>query len=381
MKRLKADGTQYRGRGQGGLIKKRGSENWYALFWQNGRQYTVSTGTSIKKVAEGKLREMLGRRDQNQVPTADLKKIKYEELREALIAEYKINGRKSLRFTAKDKKPYLSNLPPLDKFFEGWRAISIGPDAIRKFVLERQDAECSNASINRALSALKRMFVLAVRDGKLQNAPHIALLKEPPARKGFLELEAFRKLRGELPDYMRAPVTMAFFTGMRLGEISRLTWQQVDLKDRTLNLNPGETKNDEARIIPLNSETVQMLKMLPRDQEFVFGQPLGQFRKSWRNACVRAELGKFEKLENGAVVYNGLTFHDLRRSGVRNLIRAGVSEQVAMKISGHKTTSIFRRYNIISGADLRDAAKKLDSYVRREESRFDDSLMETAKLQ
>jgi len=229
------------------------------------------------------------------VPTADIKKIKYEELREALIAEYKINGRKSLRFTAKDKKPYLSNLPPLDKFFAGWRAISIGPDAIRKFVLERQAAGCSNASIN--------------------------------------------------------------------------------------NLNPGETKNDEARIIPLNKETVQILKMLPRDQEFVFGQQLGQFRKSWRNACVRSELGKFEKLENGAVVYTGLTFHDLRRSGVRNLIRAGVSEQVAMKISGHKTTSIFRRYNIISGADLRNAAKKLDSYVKREEGRFDESLMEVGNVQ
>jgi integrase len=124
----------------------------------------------------------------------------------------------------------------------------------------------------------------------------------------------------------------------------------------------------------------QERRALPASRH-VFGQPLGQFRKSWRNACVGAELGKFEKLENAAVVYNGLTFHDLRRSGVRNLIRAGVSEQVAMKISGHKTTSIFRRYNIISGADLRDAAKKLDSYVKREESRFDDSLMENAKLQ
>jgi len=127
----------------------------------------------------------------------------------------------------------------------------------QKIRSERQAAGCSNASINRALSALKQMFVLAVRGGKLQSAPHVALLKKPPAGRGFLELDAFRELRAELPDYLRAPVTLAFFTGVRLGEISRLTWQQVDLRDRTLNLNPGETKNDEARIIPLNRETVQ----------------------------------------------------------------------------------------------------------------------------
>ena len=79
-----------------------------------------------------------------------------------------------------------------------------------------------------------------------------------------------------------------------------------------------------------------------------------------------------------------LYWFDVPRSAthrVRNLIRAGVSEQVAMKISGHKTASIFRRYNIISGTDPREAAKKLDSYVKREESRFDDSLMESGNLQ
>jgi len=92
------------------------------------------------------------------------------------------------------------------------------------------------------------MFVLAVRDGKFQSAPHVALLKEPPARKGFLELEAFRKLRAELPDYMRAPVTLAFFTGMRLGEISRLTWQQVDLRDRTLKEPGADSGHQENQI-------------------------------------------------------------------------------------------------------------------------------------
>jgi integrase len=72
------------------------------------------------------------------------------------------------------------------------------------------------------------------------------------------------------------------------------------------------------------------------------GNRLGQFRKSWRSACIRTGLGKWEELPEGTKVYNGLTFHDLRRSGVRHLIRAGIGEHVAMKISGHKTSSVFR---------------------------------------
>ena len=92
-------------------------------------------------------------------------------------------------------------------------------------------------------------------------------------------------------------------------------------------------------------ETVLMLKILRKktDSVFVFGNgtPLGQFRKSWRTACVKAGLGKVTKRKDGTEIYDGLIFHDLRRAGVRNLVRAGVGEQVAMAISGHKTRSVF----------------------------------------
>jgi integrase len=140
-------------------------------------------------------------------------------------------------------------------------------------------------------------------------------------------------------------------------------------------LSSEDTKNSSPRIIPLNEETVLMLKMLRKktDSIFVFGngRPLGDFRQAWRTASVKAGLGTVTKLEDGTKLYDGLIFHDLRRTGVRNLVRAGVPEQVAMAVSGHKTRSVFGRYNIVSETDLRDAASKLDSYIAVKQSEIE----------
>jgi len=124
-----------------------------------------------------------------------------------------------------------------------------------------------------------------------------------------------------------------------------------------------------------------MLREKNPHSEYVFGggSPLGSFRKSWRSACVRAELGKMQKLDDGTEVYTGLLFHDLRRSGVRNLVRAGVPERVAMAISGHKTRAVFERYNIVSRRDIEEAGQKLSKYFKRQakvQTENDESLME-----
>jgi hypothetical protein len=95
------------------------------------------------------------------------------------------------------------------------------------------------------------------------------------------------------------------------------------------------------------------------------------FTKAWRKACVQAKLGNLEPRKHPvtgkamAPEYTGKLFHDLRQSCVRNLIRAGISRDVARSISGHISDSVFSRYNIISPADVRDAGSKLEEYLKK----------------
>jgi integrase len=140
-----------------------------------------------------------------------------------------------------------------------------------------------------------------------------------------------------------------------------MRWTQVDLTERVVRLNPGTTKNEQGRVLPLTRELFQLLAIQKqlRDAKYpecdwVFfrnGRQIRSYRKAWETACKTVGLA-------------GLIFHDLRRTGVRNLRRAGVTETVAMKISGHKTRSIFDRYNIVDEQDLKEAAQKLDAFLK-----------------
>jgi integrase len=207
------------------------------------------------------------------------------------------------------------------------------------------------------------------------------MLRENNTREGFIEREDYLALKAALPSHLRPILTTAYFTGMRLGEILSLKWSQADLNRRLIRLEPSDTKNNTARTIYLAEELYQALAELKAlrdwrwpDVELVFlrdGQPIKGFKKAWQTACVAVGLGKKEERtakrdKKGRMRkeyrYEGLLFHDIRRSAIRNLVRAGVPERVAMRISGHKTRSVFDRYNIVSESDLEQAARSLDDY-------------------
>jgi len=377
-----------RERGTGRLFL-RGSI-WWCQYYFHGQPIRVSTGETDEKKAERCLRKKIGAVENG--VHHDTRRLTYEELREAYYQDYAVNARKSLR-RDKDGDPRLDKVVRMDGFFSGYRVSEIDADLIRKFIANQLAKGLSNGSINRSISALRRMFNLAKEDGKLQLLPHFPMLKEAAPRKGFLERNEYERLLAALPGYLRLPLAVGYFTGMREGEILGLKWDQVKFLTGTIELRAGETKNDDAREIPiipqLRALLVEQHAKLQHDCPYVcyrfdrkgHAVKIRGFRKAWYSACVRCGLGKLEPKTDRVtgelmyakprgprskpkvkMVYRGTIFHDLRRVGARALVHAGVPEKVAMAIGGWKTRSVFDRYKINSRRDFLEAGRKLELF-------------------
>lgn len=219
------------------------------------------------------------------------------------------------------------------------------------------------ASVNRELAALRRAFRLAVRHKRLSGGPTITLLVENNARQGFVEPATFAEIAEHLPAPLADVAGFAHGTGWRKSEVLTLAWSHVDRARGMITLRREHSKNAEPRILPLTPILAELIERrwqartvtrsdggtVLADLEFHrSGQRIGSFRKAWAAACEAAGVG-------------GLLFHDLRRSAVRNFERAGVSQAVAMKITGHETASVGRRYRIVDERDLRDALAKTEA--------------------
>ena len=159
-------------------------------------------------------------------------------------------------------------------------------------------------------------------------------------------LDSFRDGVHPLPLNLKPLVTFLYYCGVRLGEAEQIEWHQVDLPAALIRLEEDQTKNSEAPTIPLPDVLVKMLKQIDKKEGAIFDTT--NLRKEWHKACVASGLGTLIDIEGKADPrYTGLIIHDLRRSAIKNLMKAGVNEKVAMKISGHKTRDVFDRYHIV----------------------------------
>ena len=170
-----------------------------------------------------------------------------------------------------------------------------------------------------------------------------------------------------LPDPINDLTQFAFLTAWRKSEITSLRWEFVDRSTREIRI--PTSKNLKGRVIPLSGTLGELIEKrrtarayrkngIPAVSHYVFhrdGRRMGSFYKTWKTACRKAGL-------------SGVIFHDLRRSGIRSLVRSGVSETVARSISGHQTRSVFDRYDIVDTRDQEEAFRKVEEYLRSQPS-------------
>ena len=330
-------------------------------YYADGRQQRESSKSRRYKDAEALLRQRLAEIETGAYAGPLAERVLVAALLDDLIADFEENE-KSVEWVR-----YVDG--HLRPFFGKIRAARLRTDQLRAYVKQRRSAGVKNSTINRELACLKRAFNLSrqATPPKVKRVPIFPKLKEPPPRKGFFGHDEFTMLRSELPGEIRPVITFAYCTGCRKGEILQLRLEQVDLLARVVRLNPGETKNDEGRVIPLTGELYEMLSMQRqiRDQSwpncpwvfFRHGERIKDFRAAWDEASKRAGLWNQETDRPRRI------FHDLRRTGARNLVRAGVPERVVMQIGGWKTRAVFDRYNIVSERDLHDVAAKLERHL------------------
>jgi integrase len=257
-------------------------------------------------------------------------------------------------------------------YFGTWRAVEVTSDAVAKYIenrreqgnLRRRGKGHSNSTINHRTQLLRQAFKIAIRNKVVSMTPYIPRLSEiGNEREGFFETADFEAVAAHLPEYLKDFSRFGFLAGWRKGSISKLRWN--DVGGGVIYLRAKNSKSRKPETLPLEGELAAIIERRRAAQtiedengtnrlaEFVFhrnGLPVGDFRKAWKTACELANV-------------DHRLFHDLRRTASRNMIDAGVPQAVAMKITGHRTDSMFRRYAIVNEDQKREALAKTQQHL------------------
>lgn len=245
----------------------------------------------------------------------------------------------------------------LDPHFGKIPVKNITPSFISEYVSHRLNTRTYRkqnvrpATVNRELALLKTMFNKAIRDGKLEKNPvkGVKHLRENNERERVLSPEEWERYKAKCAPWYLPVAMMAYMTGMRRGEIINLSHARVDLKTGFIRLRPEDTKTECARSIPIHIELMRILKGVLKvrslEDDWVFHRKGSRItasavREAHESACKKANINDFH-------------FHDFRHTCINNWRKEGHDYFKIMAASGHKTISVFKRYNLVDEEELR----------------------------
>ena len=286
------------------------------------------------------------------------------------------------------------------KLLKDIKANTIASTLIDRYIENRQKLNKANGTINRELSPLHQMFRLGYgrQPQKIIQVPPIPYLNEDDnIRKGFVEQDEYDAMKELLPKYFKGAYMLGYFSGMRLEEILLIEFSQVIWDERKITLKRIQTKTKEPRIFFVKNEELWEYILQQKEKrntsypncKYLFfhdGEKIKSFRTDFDNALIaykgaiqfackscdsefhlaisahrrRKKKSPCPHCDSTEIIRDDRLLHDLRRTGVRNLIKNKVSQKTAMLISGHKTDYIFRRYQIIDESDIEEACEKVE---------------------
>jgi len=334
--------------GQGGIYSRPNGRWQIAFYDRSGRKIRETYKTYDK--AEKALNKRLAQVDAGVLETET--RVKIDSLADSYLLYAKNSKPKSADWIAMMWNVHLK------PFFSGRMAGRITTDLIAEYIAQRLDKCIKPSTVNRELQVFHAMFKQATQSTppKIQHVPVFPpRLEEGAPRSGFLRAEGYNKLMETCKSrVLRAIIATAYTYGLRKGELLKLRVKQLDFESKTIHLFTGETKSGEGRTVGMTQEVLDLLTACAKDKQpndpvftWPSGKPVKDFRGSWE------ALTKATGLPD-------LLLHDFRRTAARNLVRAGVDRDTARRITGHKTDSIFSRYNIVAEDDLIEAARKLE---------------------
>lgn len=248
-------------------------------------------------------------------------------------------------------------------FFGRKLITEIKPEDIEKFRGQRKRPDGKPArvqTINHDHIALKHCLNIAIRRGLLSANPASRVPMPNPnnERDRVLSAEEWSKLYRAAKPHLRPVMLVAYQLGQRFSEITGLTWDRVDLKRGFITLRAIDTKTRAPRQVPMTPDVRMLFQRLAKVRSlvtrhvFLYKQrPLKRISRSFKTALKDAGIMDFR-------------FHDLRHCASTNLRRAGVDTATAMKVVGHKSEKMWKRYNSIEERDLTEAALKVQKYLQ-----------------
>ncbi len=337
-----------------GSIYRRG-RIWWIKYYRPGDPKPIreSSRSDRRSDAERLLKWRQGEVVTGRFAGLALERVTVSQLLDELIEDYQVRGIRSLRHCVLRINKHLR--PAFGKL----KAAAFSTADVKRYIRKRRAEGAANATINRKLELLGRAFRLAseAEPPLVARVPRIEKLPENNVRTGLLRHEEYLRLRDLLPAHYRLLLVVGYHTGARLGELLSIRWSQVDFQRGEIRIEAQDSKTGRARVLPVYGEMKHWLEMAyaTRDPRCpwlfqVRGRQMIFRWKTWNEYCRKAGV-------------EGLHFHDLRRTALTNMVRAGVPEKQAMLVSGHLTRRTFERYHIVGDRDVREVAAKMERYL------------------